>query len=79
MPEGATGNNIAADRAAVELPVTTSGTTVNLLFVGHADFAMAAQHIIVDGAPIMVAGGLDSISLVQNDHKNGHRAADPQA
>ena len=33
---------------------------------------MAAQHIIVDGALIMVAGGLDSISLVQNDHKNSY-------
>tara|TARA_Y100001934_G_scaffold272853_3_gene361916 strand:- start:1488 stop:2393 length:906 start_codon:yes stop_codon:yes gene_type:complete len=39
--------------------------------------AMAAQHIIVDGAPVMVAGGLDSISLVQNDHKNSYRAANP--
>ena len=79
MPEGATGNNIARQIALrAGLPVTTSGTTVNrFCSSGMQTIAMAAQHIIVDGAPIMVAGGLDSISLVQNDHKNGHRAANP--
>tara|TARA_B100000459_G_scaffold135034_1_gene90959 strand:- start:73 stop:1257 length:1185 start_codon:yes stop_codon:yes gene_type:complete len=79
MPEGATGNNIARQIALrAGLPVTTSGTTVNrFCSSGMQTIAMAAQHIIVDGAPIMVAGGLDSISLVQNDHKNGYRAANP--
>ena len=68
MPEGATGNNIARQIALrAGLPVTTSGTTVNrFCSSGMQTIAMAAQHIIVDGAPIMVAGGLDSISLVQN-------------
>ncbi|MED6310838.1 MAG: acetyl-CoA C-acyltransferase [Pseudomonadota bacterium] len=79
MPEGATGNNIARQIALrAGLPVTTSGTTVNrFCSSGMQTIAMAAQHIIVDGAPIMVAGGLDSISLVQNDHKNSYRAANP--
>ena len=79
MPEGATGNNIARQIALrAGLPVTTSGTTVNrFCSSGMQTIAMAAQHIIVDGAPIMVAGGLDSISLVQNDKKNSYRAANP--
>ena len=79
MPEGATGNNIARQIALRSgLPVTTSGTTINrFCSSGMQSIAMAAQHIIVDGASIMVAGGLDSISLVQNDHKNGYRAANP--
>ena len=34
--------------------------------------AMAAQRIIVDNVPVAVAGGLESISLVQNDHSNKH-------
>ena len=76
MPEGATGNNIARQIALrAGLSVTTSGTTVNrFCSSGMQAIAMASQHVIVDGAPIMVAGGLDSISLVQNDHKNGYRA-----
>lgn len=79
MPEGATGNNIARQIALrAGLPVTTSGTTVNrFCSSGMQTIAMAAQHIIVDGAPIMVAGGLDSISLVQNEHKNSFRADNP--
>jgi acetyl-CoA C-acetyltransferase len=35
---------------------------------------MAAQRVIVDGAPVVVGGGLESISLVQNDHMNKYRA-----
>jgi acetyl-CoA C-acetyltransferase len=79
MPEGATGNNIARQIALrAGLSVTTAGTTVNrFCSSGMQTIAMAAQHIIVDGAPVMVAGGLDSISLVQNDHKNSYRAANP--
>ena len=39
--------------------------------------ATAAKTIVCDGVDIMVAGGLESISLVQNEHQNRHRAADP--
>jgi acetyl-CoA C-acetyltransferase len=39
--------------------------------------ATAAKQIIVDQVPIMVAGGLDSISLVQNEHTNLYRVPDP--
>ncbi|MBO6521103.1 MAG: acetyl-CoA C-acyltransferase [Rhodospirillales bacterium] len=66
-PEGATGKNIArlaAYRAG--LPVTTSGTTVNrFCSSGLQAIAMAAQRVIVDKVPVMVAGGVESVSLVQ--------------
>ena len=69
LPEGSTGNDVArmgAMRAG--LPVSVSGVTVNrFCSSGLQAVAMAAQHIIVDGAPIMVAGGVESISTVQAD------------
>ncbi len=72
-PEGATGKNIArlaAYRAG--LPVTTSGTTVNrFCSSGLQAIAMAAQRVIVDKVPVMVAGGVESVSLVQ-PHLNRH-------
>lgn len=74
LPEGATGHNIAR-LAAVRggLPVTTSGTTVNrYCSSGLQAISMAAQRIIVDHVPIMVAGGLESISLVQNNMNMKH-------
>ena len=72
-PEGATGKNIArlaAYRAG--LPVTTSGTTVNrFCSSGLQAIAMAAQRVIVDKVPVMVAGGVESVSPVQ-PHLNRH-------
>ena len=67
MPEGETGMNIARNAAlAGGCPVTTSGTTVNrFCSSGLQAIAMAAQTIIVDGMPVAIGGGLDSISLVQ--------------
>lgn len=67
MPEGETGMNIARNAAlAGGCPVTTSGTTVNrFCSSGLQAIAMAAQTIIVDGVPVAIGGGLDSISLVQ--------------
>jgi acetyl-CoA C-acetyltransferase len=68
-PEGATGYNIARQIALrAGLPVTTSGTTVNRLCSSSLQtIAMAAQRIIVDRVPVMVAGGVESISCVQNE------------
>ncbi len=75
-PEGATGGNIA--RQAVlraGLPITTSGTTVNrFCSSGLQTISMAAQRVVVDKVPVMAAGGMDSISLVQNEHMNTFRA-----
>ncbi|HYW02795.1 MAG TPA: acetyl-CoA C-acyltransferase [Gammaproteobacteria bacterium] len=69
LPEGATGHNIAR-LAAVRagLGVGTAGTTVNrFCSSGMQAIAMAAQRVLVDRVPAMVAGGLESISLVQNN------------
>ena len=75
MPEGATGHNIARQSALrAGLPVTTAGVTVNrFCSSGMQAIAMAAHRVVVDRVPIMVAGGLESISLVQNEHQNKHR------
>jgi acetyl-CoA C-acetyltransferase len=75
LPEGATGQNIARQAALrAGLPVTTGGVTVNrFCSSGLQAIAMAAQRVIVDRVPVMVAGGLESISLVQNEHMNLHR------
>lgn len=76
MPEGATGGNIARQCALrAGLPISTSGATVNrFCSSGLQAIAMAAQRVIVDNVPVMVAGGLESISLVQNEHQNGYRS-----
>src|SRR6266705_4222505 len=78
LPEGATGQNIARQIALrAGLPVTTAGTTVNrFCSSGLQTIAMAAQRVIVDRVPVVVAGGLESISFVQNE-RNGHMARDP--
>jgi len=75
MPEGATGQNIGRQSALrAGLPVTTAGVTVNrFCSSGMQAIAMAAQRVILDKVPIMVAGGVESISLVQTDHQNKHR------
>ncbi|SVA44292.1 uncharacterized protein METZ01_LOCUS97146 [marine metagenome] len=69
LPEGATGWNIArvsATRAG--LPVTAAATTVNrFCSSGLQAIAIAANRIVLDGVPIAVAGGVESISLVQNN------------
>ncbi|HYR19728.1 MAG TPA: acetyl-CoA C-acyltransferase [Myxococcales bacterium] len=78
MPEGTTGGNVARQIALrAGLPVTTAGTTVNrFCSSGLQTIAMAAQRVIVDRVPVVVAGGLESISCVQNE-RNGHMARDP--
>jgi acetyl-CoA C-acetyltransferase len=66
-PEGATGFNIAR-LSAIEAgcPVTTAGTTVNrFCSSGLQTIAMAAQQVMTEGTPVAVAGGVESISLVQ--------------
>jgi len=73
MPEGATGKNIARTAAIrAGLPVTTAGTTINrFCSSGLQAIATAAHRIILDKVPVMVAGGLESISLVR-DNINQH-------
>ena len=66
-PEGATGQNIARQCALrAGLPVTASGVTVNrFCSSGLQTVAMAANAICMEGAGPMVAGGVESISMVQ--------------
>ena len=79
LPEGATGQNVARQAGLrAGLPVTTSGVTVNrFCSSGMQAIAMAAHRVIVDRVPIMVAGGVESVSLVQNEHFNNHRVQEP--
>jgi len=74
LPEGATGHNIARMSAIrAGLPVTAGGTTVNrFCSSGMQAISMAAQRVVVDKVPAMVAGGLESISLVQNNLNTEH-------
>jgi len=67
FPEGATGNNIARESAIwAGCPASTAGITVNrYCSSGLNAIAMAAQQIMTDGTDIAVAGGVESISLVQ--------------
>ncbi|MFT5635455.1 MAG: acetyl-CoA C-acetyltransferase [Cognaticolwellia sp.] len=63
---------------AAELPVSVAGMTIDRqCSSGLMSIATAANHIVCDGAQVMVAGGCDSISLVQNDKMNMHRLVDP--
>ena len=75
MPEGATGHNIARQAALrAGLPVTVSAMTVNrFCSSGLQAIAIAAQRVVVDRVPVAVAGGLESISLVQSEHQNKFR------
>jgi len=67
FPEGATGHNVARNAAIrAGLPVTASGVTVNrFCSSGLQAISLAAQRVIVDQVPVTVAGGVESISLVQ--------------
>ena len=74
LPEGATGHNVAR-LAAVRagLPVTTAGTTINrFCSSGLQAISVAAQRVLTDRVPIMVAGGVESVSLVQNTLNKEH-------
>ena len=76
-PEGATGSNIARQVAiAAGCPVTVAGATVNrFCSSGLQTIAMASQRVIAGEGDIFVAGGLESISCVQNE-MNTHMLRD---
>ncbi len=77
-PEGATGANIARQALLrAGLPITTSGMTVNrFCSSGLQTIALAAQRIIAGEGDVYVAGGVESISCVQQE-MNQHMLADP--
>jgi acetyl-CoA C-acetyltransferase len=68
-PEGATGSNIARQIALMaDCPITTSGMTVNrFCSSGLQTIALAAQRIIAGEGEVYVAGGVESISCVQQE------------
>jgi acetyl-CoA C-acetyltransferase len=75
LPEGATGGNIARQVALrAGCPVTTAGMTVNrFCSSGLQAIAIAAQRILAGEGETYVAGGVESISCVQNE-MNRHMA-----
>jgi acetyl-CoA C-acetyltransferase len=77
-PEGATGSNIARQIALkAGLPVTVSGVTINrFCSSGLQTIAMAAQRIIAGEGDVYIAGGVESISCVQQE-ANKHMLVDP--
>jgi acetyl-CoA C-acetyltransferase len=76
-PEGATGANIARQIAlAADCPVSVSGMTVNrFCSSGLQTIALAAQRVIAGEGDVFVAGGVESISCVQNE-MNPHMLID---
>jgi acetyl-CoA C-acetyltransferase len=76
--EGTTGGNVArAIALRAGLPVTTGGLSINrFCSSGLQSIALAAQRVMTEGATVIVAGGLESISCVQNE-TNTHMRRDP--
>jgi len=79
LTQGSSGSNIgrlSAMRAG--LPTSVAGMTIDRqCSSGMMAIATAAKEIISDGMEIAVGGGLDAISIVQNEHMNRHHAIDP--
>jgi acetyl-CoA C-acetyltransferase len=80
LPQGSQGSNIARTSAlSAGLPVSVAAMTVDRqCSSGMMAIATAAKSIISDGIDIMVGGGLESVSIVQNEHMNTYRAVDPR-
>lgn len=78
MPEGSTGFNVARQGALrAGLPDSVAGMTIDRqCSSGLMAIATAAKQIIVDGMSTVVGGGVESISLVQNEYKNTYRCHD---
>jgi acetyl-CoA C-acetyltransferase len=79
MQQGSTFQNVAR-QALIRggLPTRVAGMTVDRQCAsGMMAIATAAKQIISDGMTVTVGGGLESISLVQNEHMNIHKAFDP--
>ena len=79
LQQGSTGSNVARQGAIrAGLPTSVAGMSVDRQCAsGLMAVAIAAKQIVVDGQAVVVGGGVESISLVQNAHMNGHRARDP--
>ena len=80
LTQGSQGGNIGRNAALrAGLPVSVGGMTVDRqCSSGMMAVAIAANQIVQDGVEVAIGGGVDSISLVQNEHMNLHRAADEE-
>jgi len=78
LQQGSTGTNVARQTAlAAGLPASVAGMSLDRQCAsGLMAIATAAKQVIVDQQKIAVGGGLESISLVQNQHMNLHRMKD---
>jgi acetyl-CoA C-acetyltransferase len=79
LQQGSTGGNIARQAALrAGLPASVAGQSMDRQCAsGLMAIATAAKEIMVDGMQVAVGGGLESISLVQNEHQNRWRGQDP--
>jgi len=79
MQQGSSGYNIGRTAGvAAGLPSTVAGMSIDRQCAsGMMAIATAAKQVLVDNMPIVIGAGLESISLVQNEHRNGYRAQDP--
>ena len=78
LQQGTTGGNIGRMAAlAGGLPATVSGMSIDRqCSSGMMAIATAAKQIVSDGMDVVIGGGVESISLVQNEHMNTHRMVD---
>src|SRR6202451_4150738 len=78
LQQGSTGGNIARKALLrAGLPVTVGGTTIDRQCAsGLQAIAVAARSVMLDGVEIAIGGGIESISLVQNEHMNKFHAVD---
>lgn len=79
MQQGSTAMNIGRQAALrAGLPVSVAGMSVDRQCAsGLMAIATASKQVIFDGMDVAVGGGVESISLVQNEHMNTYRAQDP--
>src|SRR6266478_5367299 len=79
LQQGSSGFNVARQAALrAGLPTSVPGMTIDRqCSSGLMAIATAAKQVISDNMEIVIGGGVESISLVQNEHMNGFRAQDP--
>jgi acetyl-CoA C-acetyltransferase/acetyl-CoA acyltransferase len=80
MQQGTMVMNVARKGAIrAGLPVTVAGTTIDRQCAsGLQSIAVAARSVMLDGVDVAIAGGVESISLVQNEHMNKFHAVDDE-
>ncbi|MBO0750998.1 MAG: acetyl-CoA C-acyltransferase [Bradyrhizobiaceae bacterium] len=79
LQQGSSGYNVARQCALrAGLPASVAGMSIDRQCAsGLMAISAAAKQIVADGMTVTVGGGLESISLVQNEHRNAYRASDP--